>query len=140
MHALALGNLQHTLDRIFLLVEDDVVRAMRTRELGLLARRRRPDDGGAARLRDLREHEAEPARDGVHEDDVARLDVVRFAHECRRGETLQDRSGRRQRRYGLRHGDGRGPGDRDVFGEHAPLDLGRLCEHRVSGEGSSYVG
>ena len=85
MHALAVRELEHALHDVLLRVEDDVVRPMRLRERGLLRGARRADDGRAARLDELREDEAEPARDGVHEHDVAFLDVVRLGHEGERG-------------------------------------------------------
>ena len=85
MHALAVRELQHALHGVLLLVQDDVVRAVQLRDFCLLGRARRADDRRAARFDELREEQAEPARDGVHEDGVALLYVVCLGDERQRG-------------------------------------------------------
>ena len=84
VHALPAGDLAHAPHRVLLRVQHDVVRAVRARERGLGGRARRPEHRRAARLRELREEQAEPARDGVHEHRVARAHGVRLGDERER--------------------------------------------------------
>ena len=81
MHTLAAGELEHALHRVLLRVQDHMVRAVRAREGRLRGRARRPDHSRPARLDELREEQAEPACDGVHEDGVALLYVVCLGDE-----------------------------------------------------------
>ena len=123
MHAFAAGELEHTLDDVLPRVQNDVVRAVLLRERGLLGRRGRADDGRARALGELREEQAEAARDGVHEHEIARLDAVRLLGEGHGRQALQRGGGAGE------EGDVRGeredfrPGDGDVLGVHPEVVL-----------------
>lgn len=136
MHALAAREREHALDDVLLGVQDDVVCAVRARDGGLLRGRRRPDDGRPSVLRELREDEAEAARDGVDEHGVARAQPVRLLDEGDGGEALERRGRGGQQRHVLGQGEDLRPGDRDELGVHAKVDLGggvNRCECGVRG-------
>lgn len=120
MHALSARELEHAVDDVLLGVQDDVVRAVRARDGRLvLCRRRADDERGARALRELRGEEAEPARDGVDEDGVARPDPVGFLDKGERGEALERRRGGGEEGDARGEGEDLGPGDGDVLGVDA---------------------
>ncbi len=122
IHALPVRDFQHPRHRVLLRVQYNVVRPVLRRDRRLLLRGGRPDDRRPARVRDLREDEPEPAGDGVHEDGLARLHVVRLAHHRQRG----------QRRRGEEVDGGREredlvPGHGDVLCHRALVALDGIC-------------
>ena len=129
MHALAGGELERARDDVLLGVEDDVVGAADgARGGGLGGGRGRADDGGGARaLGELREEEAEAARDRVDEDGVAGAHAVGLFDEGERGEPLQGGGGGGAEGHAGGEDEGFGPGDGGVFGVHAEevLEVGR---------------
>jgi hypothetical protein len=89
--ALAVRDLPHARGKVLLAVLDDVVAAVLARELGLLGRADRADDGRAEVLRPLRQ--ADAARRCVYEDGMARLDAEGAAQEILRRQSLQHHRG-----------------------------------------------
>lgn len=90
MAAFAVRQLHDLVQDLLVGVVDDVVGAVPLGDLDLLGRGRGADDRGAEVLRHLDDEPSRPARRGVHEHDVARLDLVGVAHQRPGREALQD--------------------------------------------------
>ena len=90
MAALAVRQLHNLVKDLLVGVVDDVVAAMLLGDLGLLGRGRSANDRGAEVLCHLDDQTARPASCGVHQDDIARLDLVGVAHQRPGCEALQD--------------------------------------------------
>ena len=117
MHALALSDIQHPLNDVLILVENDVVCAVALRKRCLFLRRRRTNHDRPALFEQLRKLKAETASDRMHEDVVPLLHVVGLRDERERGQSLsEDPCSCAQ---GDRLGDGEdfGPRDARIFGE-----------------------
>lgn len=105
MNTLSTSKLQHLLDDVFLLVQNDMVSAVLARKISLLLSRGGADDRGAARFRDLRKEETQSTSDGVHQNGIPSLDIVCLGHDSRRSQALQEGRGRSFRRDGVRNRD-----------------------------------
>ena len=117
MHVLSTSDLQHPRHDILILVQNNVVRAVRPRDRRLLRRARRPDHYRSAVPAHLREPQPKTARDGVHENSVPTMHIVRFGRERQRGEALHEPRRADAGRHCGRERDDGGPIGDGVLGE-----------------------
>lgn len=93
VHALAVCELQHAGNNILVLVKDDVIRTMCLRYRRFFLSACRANDNRPEVLDDLRKPQAETACDGVNENIVAGLDVIRLRSERDGGHALRESCG-----------------------------------------------
>lgn len=89
MHPFSVRDLEHALCGVLCGVQDDMVRAVRARDRCFLRCARRADHSSTACLDELREEQAEAARDGVHQDDLALFDLVRLFDKSQSGKACR---------------------------------------------------
>ena len=81
MYTLTVGDFVDSGDSILLGVQNDMIRTVRLRNFRFLRRRCCTNDSRTARFSIRGEQEPKAACDGMDEDDIALLDVVRLGHE-----------------------------------------------------------